>query len=53
MDKNKKKLIYNIIEIALIVAVVIFVLCATLIQVIKPESVFGAWCIENVWDMHL
>ena len=51
MEKNKKKLICNIIEIALIVAVVVFVLCATLIQIIKPESKFGIWCIENVWDV--
>ena len=51
MEKNKKKLICNIIEIALIAAVVVFVLCATLIQIIKPESKFGIWCIENVWDV--
>ena len=51
MEKNKKKLICNIIEIALIVCVVVFVLCATLIQIIKPESKFGIWCIENVWDV--
>ena len=47
--KNRKVL--KIIEIILIASAALFVISATLFQLIAPENAFSKWCIENVWDV--
>ena len=47
--KNRKVL--KIIEIILIASAALFVISATLFQLIAPENAFSKWSIENVWDV--
>ena len=47
----KKRKVLKFIEILLIASAAIFVLSATLLQLIIPENEFSKWCINNVWDV--
>ena len=52
MEKQNKKInIFQILQIALIVLVLAFIIMTIVVQLVSPESDLGKWLILNVWDL--
>lgn len=51
MENNNKKQVFKYLEIGMIIVVAVFVLLATIIQLIAPNTSFSKWCIDNVWNV--